>query len=223
MAVNAIIYGLQCSDLGFRNEYVYVPALFFADDGVIFGNSVREIEKMMDMIERKTAEIGMSVNKNKCNVLVFNKKLDVGSIKGINVVKDVKYLGVKLSSGRDVFRKHREDVKTRARKMSNMTYSVIHKACNKVLIGKTYWKSVVMPGLLYGSSVFCWNVNDIGRLQKCENAVWRCVLGAPSYAPLVTLQGEVGSSSMKARDIKVKLNYEKHVRKGRKRIVEKDV
>ena len=173
-----------------------------------------EIEKMMDMIERKTAEIGMSVNKNKCNVLVFNNKLDVGSIKGINVVKDVKYLGVKLSSGRDVFRKHREDVKTRARKMSNMTYSVIHKACNKVLIGKTYWKSVVMPGLLYGSSVFCWNENDIGRLQKCENAVWRCVLGAPSYAPLVTLQGEVGSSSMKARDIKVKLNYEKHVRKG---------
>ena len=32
MALNAIIFGLQCSDLGFRNEYVYVPALFFADN-----------------------------------------------------------------------------------------------------------------------------------------------------------------------------------------------
>ena len=107
---------------------------------MIFGNSVREIEKMMDMIERKTAKIGMSVNKNKCNVLVFNKKLDVGSIKGINVVKDVKYLGVKLSSGRDVFREHREDVKTKARKMSNMTYSVIYKACNKV---PTNWEDIL--------------------------------------------------------------------------------
>ena len=169
---------------------------------------------MIDVLVRKSAEIGMTVNKSKCNVLVFNRKTDVRSIKGMNVVKDVKYLGVRVSSGKDLFKVHRENVGLKARKMNNMTYSVIHKSCNRVLIGKTYWKSVVLPGLLYGSSVFCWNVSDIERLQKCENAVWRCVLGAPSYAPLVTLQGEVGSSSMLARDMKAKLKYEKHVRNG---------
>ena len=95
-----------------------------------------------------------------------------------------------------------------------MMHSVVHKSCNRVLIGKTYWKSIVMPSLLYGSSVFCWKLCDMERLQKCENAVWRCVLRAPSYAPLVTLQGEVGSSCMIARDMKVKLSYEKNVRNG---------
>ena len=214
MAANEISSGLQRSGLGFRNEQVYVPALFFADDGVIFGNSVSEVEKMVDVFVEKAAGIGMSVNKGKCYVLRFNKKEEVENIRGMDIVEEVKYLGVTVSNKKDVFKVHREKVIIKARRMTNMTYAVIHKSCNRVLIGKTYWKNVVMPGLLYGSSVFCWNVSELDRLQKCENAVWRCVLGAPSYAPLVTLQGEVGSSSMKARDIKVKLNYEKHVRKG---------
>ena len=221
MAVNEIIISLQRSGLGFRNDCVYVPALFFADDGVIFGNSVREVERMIDVLVSKTAEIGMKVNKNKCNVLVFNRKMNVRSIKGMNVVKDVKYLGVRVSSTKDVFKLHREDVCMKGRKMTSMTYSVIHKSWNRVLIGKTYWKSVIMPSLLYGSSVFCWNLSDIGKLQRCENAVWRCVLGAPSYAPLVTLQGEVGYSSMKVRDMKGKLIYEKHVRNGENELLKR--
>ena len=169
---------------------------------------------MMDVLETVIADLGMAVNKNKCNVLVFNRRVDVNSIRGMNVVKTVEYLGVKVSSSRDIFKVHREDVKLRARRMTNVTHSVVHKSCNRVLIGKTYWKSIVMPSLLYGSSVFCWKLCAMERLQKCENAVWRCVLRAPSYAPLVTLQGEVGSSCMIARDMKVKLSYEKHVRNG---------
>ena len=63
------------------------------------------------------------MNKSKCNVLVFNRKTDVRSIKGMNVVKDVKYLGVRVSSGKDLFKVHRENVGLKARKMNNMTYS----------------------------------------------------------------------------------------------------
>lgn len=132
MAVNEIISDLQRSRLGFRNECVYVPALFFADDGVIFGNSVREVERMVDVLVRKTGEIGMTTNKSKCNVLVFNRKTELRSIKGVDVVKDVKYLGVRVSSGKDIFKVHRENVGIKARKMNNMTYLIIHKSCNKV-------------------------------------------------------------------------------------------
>ena len=69
------------------------------------------------------------------------------------------------------------------------------------------------------SGVIGWNEIDLERMQRCENAVWRCVLGAPSYAPVVTLQGEVGSSCMRARDMKAKLSYEWHVRNGENELV----
>ena len=101
---NGIRQGCMCSLqlfirlLGFRNDSVYVPAFFFADDGVILGKSVREIERMMDVLEMVIADLGMAVNKNKCNVLVFNRRVDVNSIRGMNVVKTVKYLGVKVGT-----------------------------------------------------------------------------------------------------------------------------
>ena len=34
-----------------------------------------------------------------------------------------------------------------------MTYSVIAKSCHKILTGKTYWKNIALPAILYGTSV----------------------------------------------------------------------
>ncbi len=63
--------------------------------------------------------------------------------------------------------------------MANTTYSVIDRACNKLLIGKTYWKSVVLLCPLNGSSVVVWNQQELEKMQRIENSVWRKILSAP--------------------------------------------
>ena len=95
--------------------------------------------------------------------------------------------------------------------MANMTYSVVHILCNKLMIGKTYWQSVVVPAVLMGSSVVCWTKVELETMHRIENGVWRAVLGAPGYAPVVTLQGVVGTSKMLTRDLKTKICYEKYL------------
>ena len=62
--------------------------LFLAHDGVIFGDSVREIERMIGLLEGKAAEVGIKVNKNKekCNVIVFNGKSELVSVTGLKVM-----------------------------------------------------------------------------------------------------------------------------------------
>ena len=35
--------------------------------------------------------------------------------------------------------------------MANLTFSLISKSCDKLLIGKTYWKSTVQPRALSSS------------------------------------------------------------------------
>ena len=212
MAVNRIIKAMEWKGLGFRNENIYMPVVFFADDGVLLANSVREMERMIDVLVEETAKIGMMVNRDKCNVMIFNRKKEIDNIRRMKVVREVKYLGVWISDGKDYFRKHKELVIGRARRMANITFSVIHKSCNKLLVGKTYWKNVVLPSLLHGNSVIIWNVAEMEKLQRSENAVWRAILGAPQYSPLVTLQGEIGTSNMKTRDIKAKINYIGHLR-----------
>ncbi len=99
----------------------------------------------------------------------------------------------------------------KSQKMANLTYSVIHKSCNKVMIGKTFWKSVALPSILYGTKNMNLTKTDIQKLQKEENKVYRQILGAPSYAQIATLRGEIGSSSMERRIMEGKIMYYKSI------------
>ena len=88
---------------------------------------------------------------------------------GIPVVSAVKYLGVKIEQGSRYFRGYKREKIELAEKMEKMTLPVVAKACNRLLIGKTYWKSVVLPGVLYALPVIKWNSGELGRLKYIEN------------------------------------------------------
>ena len=106
--------------------------------------------------------------------------------------------------------------------MTNLTYSVIARSCNKVLIGKTYWKSVVLPSILFASSVITWTKKELQDLQKkmttrSGDKSWDS--GAPRYTPVVALQGEVGASSSTTRDMKNKINLGKHMMQSKNQLL----
>ena len=63
------------------------------------------------------------------------------------MVNELKYSGVIINNTSGCFRRHKEEKIKQARRMANMTYSVVHRSCNKLMIGKTHWKSVVMPAV----------------------------------------------------------------------------
>ena len=42
----------------------------------------------------------------------------------------------------------------KAQRMANMTYGVVARCCNKLLIGKTFWKTLALPSILYGVNTF---------------------------------------------------------------------
>ena len=48
-------------------------------------------------------------------------------------------------ASRMCFREYRQGKIELAKRMANLTFSVISKSHDKLLIGKTYWKSVVQP------------------------------------------------------------------------------
>ena len=52
-----------------------------------------------------------------------------------------------------MFERQRREMINKAKWMRGMTYSVIEKNCHRIMIGKCYWKCVLLPGVLYGSEV----------------------------------------------------------------------
>ena len=70
---------------------------------------------------------------------------------------------------------------------------------------------MVLPAVLTGASVLCCIRSELEVLQKIENGVRRMMLSAPGHALVSTLQGEVEASGMVARDIKLKLGFQKYL------------
>ena len=102
----------------------------------------------------------------------------------------------------------------RAHKLANLTYEMINKSCNNVLIRKTYWKTMVLSSLLQGLGVITFNKDFIKQFQTIENSVFRKIFGARDRTPNTVLRGEIGSSLMESRFIQTKLLFTKSILEG---------
>ena len=57
-----------------------------------------------------------------------------------------------LQAKRNVFEGQKNEINEKnIKRLSVMTNSVIEKSCHRVMMGKTYWKGVVLPSALYGA------------------------------------------------------------------------
>lgn len=221
MVLNHVIGKLVKSRVGFKNGVVEVPCLFFADDGLLLAQSRSEMNRLIDVLIEGAREVGLSINRAKSNVMVLGEDNITDNIGGIESVSEMKYLGVDIGINKDIFKQYKEKKVLSARRMANMTYSVTARSCNKVLVGKTFWKGVVLPSVLHGTAVVNWNNLELEKLQREEDGVWRKILGAPGYAPLVAMRGDIGTSTMIARDMKTKLKYLQYTNKSENYILPK--
>ena len=98
--------------------------------------------------------------------------------------------------------------------MTNTLYSVLGSACNKMLIGKTFWKGLAMPGFLYAQEVLNYSNSELESLQRADNKAHITILQVPNHTAVGFLRGEIGASSARGRDIKTKLLFIKHAIKN---------
>ena len=205
---------------GYNDEHIKIKSLFFADDALLLSHSLEEAKENLDIITDVSREFGLEINIEKSNVLIFNLKDQPEYLGNIKVVPKVKYLGIEIDNKRNYFKTQRDKIIQKAWKMANITYSVIERSCNKLLIGKTFWKSIVLPSVLYGTNIINLTEDNINELQKIENSVYRSILGAAHYSPNVTLRGEIGASLVKKRVINGRINYIKGIQSNRNKLLE---
>lgn len=210
-----IVKSIESAKVGFTNHKFSLPILFFADDSLLLTSSVEDAKKGLKTLIAVSKECGLDINKSKSNIIIYNMENAPNDIENIEVKSNIKYLGITVENSRNMFKAQKTSMIVKAQKMANMTYSVIAKSCNKLLIGKTFWKSLVLPSVLYGTNVITLTENECKQLQVIENGVYRKILGAPAYAPNCTLRGDVGASLMITRVILGRLQYIRSIMQGR--------
>ena len=76
---------------------------------------------------------------------------------------------------------------------------------------------MALPAILYGTSVI-----PIPNCKiKVENGVGRKILGAPKYATVTTIRGEIGMSEMRSRITGARLRYVKGIEEGKNELLKK--
>ena len=142
--------------MGYRDEEFYVPALFYADDGLLLARSCAEAESMIRVVVGVAGRCQL-INNGKSSVMLYNYKgVPMERVGG----DSVKYFGLDMSNSRKCFGACKRGRVALAEKMANMTFSVVYRSCNRFLIRKKYWKSVVQPMILNASSVIVWSSEE---------------------------------------------------------------
>ena len=119
MVIELLIERILDSTMGFRNDRFYIPVLFYADDGLILVNGLKQAIQLIRIVTKEANRFGLNINRAKSNCLIFNAKDSKGikEIEGISVVEEIRYLGIKVNVGRDCFNKHKKDKISQAKKM----------------------------------------------------------------------------------------------------------
>ena len=143
---------ILASSLGYCDENFYIPAFFFANDGLLIANTLRQAEQLLDVMRGVVVKCGLEILNYRGTV--------INQVLGMKVVDQLKYLGVTVSNKKNCFLQYTKDKILQARKIPIVTYSIIVRSCNKIMIGKTYWKSVFLQGVLYATAILTWNMKE---------------------------------------------------------------
>ena len=196
-----------------------ITCLFHADDGLILAKDKEKAERSIEIIREIVEKYGLQLNERKSQFILFNMKEKCKKISNIKVVEEIKYLGLIVQAMRMCLKdKERNDEKIK--RLSVRTNSVIEKSCHRVMMGKIYWKGVVLPILLYGAEVIDMK-EEIDKLQKAENTAMRRILRAPKWAAQAAIRGEIGISNMNLRIARSRLPYLRRIETGNNEVLKR--
>ena len=209
-----IMERLEEIGIPFEVDGIKINSLWYCDDSNLIANSVAAARTNIRIVKEVGRGLGLEINEDKSKALVFKKGIKDRYIEGIEVVNKIKYLGLEITSDRDLFKEQRKIIIRKAEHQSCRVRSNIERGFNKLEIGKLWWKNGVMMSVLVGIGVISLYKYEIDKLQRLENGVYRQLLGGRKFTPIAILRGEVGSSMVRSRVIQARLILVKSIVEG---------
>ena len=216
-----IIKELEKNGEGLEMEDTQINSLFFADDSLTMADSIEKARKNLKILTEISESYGLKINKEKSNILLYNSTENIKEIEGIQVTDKIKYLGITIDNKNELFESHKKHIVEKAKTYANMMYLITGKCVNRMLMGKTYWKNMIVPRLLYGTGVMSFKAKEIAQLQVAENIAYRRIMEAGEKTPNSALRGEIGSSLMITRIMESKLLLTKNILEGSNNLTKK--
>ena len=189
--------------VGVRGEKIWMGCWLNADDIVLVGGSVEEVQRMVKVVEEYARKWRFKMSAIKSKVMYFGRKL-VGDIvmdgKVLEVVKCFRYLGIELEEW-NRWKAMAEKVVKKAKETHG--WLVGRLASDKwrysVSLKKRVWEACVRPLLEYGVEVWEPGRSMAEKIERVMGKGGRMILGVGKCTAGVVVKGELGWVSMEAR------------------------
>lgn len=131
--------------------------LAFADDLIIIAETIEDIEEIINKLTEYLSYVGLSLNENKCKVLIREPRSEAISEvvicgKTYKTTEPLRYLGVHLTARLE----RPQTVRARCKNAVKVTQAImqfLRKYNPSWQIGRTIYETVIAPAMLYGTQV----------------------------------------------------------------------
>uniref|UniRef100_A0A914UST4 Reverse transcriptase domain-containing protein n=1 Tax=Plectus sambesii TaxID=2011161 RepID=A0A914UST4_9BILA len=151
--------------------------LRFADDIILIGDTIADVQKMLSDLDRNSKAVGLRMNRAKTKWM-RNQHADADSIKindeALEEVSSYVYLGQELTMNHDISREL-----ARRRKAAWVSFASIREPATSTSDAKLrahLFNSTVLPALIYGSETWSLTKKDAEKLAVTERAMERRLL-----------------------------------------------
>ena len=99
-----IIKELENKGRGYKVDDIILQSLYFADDSILAAESIEDARHNLNILIEVSKKFGLNINRDKCNVLIYNNHEEIKEIDNIKVVENIKYLGITIDNKKDIFK-----------------------------------------------------------------------------------------------------------------------
>ena len=208
MYINDMECALSRANTGVTIDDVKLFLLFYADDAVIFAESIEELQNGIDILHDYCNRWKLILNTEKSQIVCFKKgrrscheKWKYGE-KELNVVTSLSYLGIRVSATGSFHQAQ----KTLAAQASKAVFSLSKNLNNfpglKPKHSMELFDKLISPILNYGSEV--WGFHDAPEIEKVHLKFCKNILGVKTSVQNDFVYGELHRLPMKyARTVNI--------------------
>lgn len=185
-----ILRGLSWTRKGIHINDKTLSHLRFADDIVLFSESAKQIESMVNELSSASQRIGLELNTSKTKIMTNS---DCATIivnnSPLQYVEDYVYLGKLVSFKKS---RHSDDLHKRitASWGKFWSYKEILKSTLPIKLKTKILDSCILPCITYGCQSWIFNKHNRDKIAKCQRAMERSILN-------IKLKDKVKSSDIR--------------------------
>jgi hypothetical protein len=207
--ITPIIERIKLLGLGVKLGNMMLDSLLYADDLTLLALLKLNMQAMLDVVGQYGMDYEIKYNPDKSMLMVCNNEVKsqnanqfendiyleddlklLGEV--IPEVKEVRYLGIKITSQNLVSKHFEERIESATRAMQSLRHIGMYSKILNPITKASIYKCMVRPILLHGSELMLYNKGHICKLQKVEATLHKKANNLSKYCKNTELLNSMG-------------------------------